>query len=300
MSSDSVVEREDVAVTEYKRDPYPPQGVDLDRPSVARVYDYYLGGEANWEIDRRFGEKALASFPFVRPAARANRQFLHRVVRHLARQGIRQFVDVGSGIPTMGPTHVAADGIRPDAHVVYVDNEPVAVAHSKVLLEESGDPLRHAAIHGDLRDPDGLWRKVAETGVIDLDQPVALLLIAVLHVQQLDEDGVDQTGAIVARYRKLLRPGSYLAISHGTSDGIPDDRAADMENFARMYDQSSTPVRWRPRAEIDALFGDLELVEPGITWTPLWHPEEQTPGSPAIEFVNPTDSVVWAGVGRKN
>lgn len=285
---------------EYQRDPYPPRGVDLDRPSVARVYDYYLGGDANWEIDRQFAEKALTAYPFVRPAARANRQFLHRVVRHLARAGIRQFVDIGSGIPTMGPTHVAADGISKDTRVVYVDNEPVAVAHSKVLLDEVGDGTRHAAIHGDLRDPDGLWHKVAETGVVDLDQPVALLLIAVLHVQQLDEDGVDQTGAIVARYRKLLHPGSYLAISHGSSDGVPADRAADMTKFAAMYDQSSTPVKWRPRAEIDALFGDLEMVEPGTTWTPLWHPEEQTPDSPAIEFDQPNDSVVWAGVGRKN
>ena len=284
---------------EYQRDPYPPQGVDLDRPSVARVYDYYLGGDANWEIDRQFGEKALTAYPFVRPAAKANRQFLHRVVRHLARAGIRQFVDVGSGIPTNGPTHVAADGISTDTRVVYVDNEPVAVAHSKVLLDEAGDPDRHAAIHGDLRDPDGLWHKVAETGVIDLEQPIALLLIAVLHVQQLDEEGVDQTGAIVARYRKLLRPGSYLAISHGSADGVPADRAADMAKFASMYDQSSTPVKWRPRAEIDAMFGDLELLAPGTTWTPLWHPEEQTPDSPAIEFSQPNDSVVWAGVGLK-
>lgn len=287
-------------MTEYQRDPYPPQGVDLDRPSVARVYDYYLGGTANWEIDRQFGDRALAAYPFVRPAAKANRQFLHRVVRYLARQGIRQFVDAGSGIPTMGPTHVAADGISRDCRVVYVDNEPVAVAHSRVLLDETGDPTRHAAIHGDLRDPDGLWTTIADTGVIDVGQPVALLLIAVLHVQQLDENGMDQTANIVARYRKLLRPGSYLAISHGCSDGVSADRAAEMIKFAAMYDKSATPVRWRPRAEIDALFGDLELVAPGATWTPLWHPEEQTPDSPAIDFADPSDSVVWAGVGRKN
>lgn len=281
-------------------DPYPPQGVDLDHPSVARVYDWYLGGSANWAIDREFGEKALAAFPFVRPAAKANRQFLHRVVRYLAERGIRQFVDVGSGIPTMGPTHEVADRVNPESAVVYVDNEPVAVAHSQVLLEQHGDPARHAAIHGDLRDPDGLWQKVADSGVIDLAEPIALLMLAVLHVQQLDPHGVDQTAATAARYRTLLSAGSYLVISHGTADGVPQQRASDMESFARMYDRSSTPVVWRPRAEIDALFGDLELVEPGTTWTPLWHPEESTDDTPVIEFASPDDSVVWAGVARKN
>lgn len=283
-----------------RSDPYAPREIDLERPSVARVYDYYLGGTSNWAIDREFGAKALAAFPFVRPAAKANRQFLHRVVRYLAKRGIRQFVDLGSGIPTMGPTHEVADRVNRESAVVYVDNEPVAVAHSRVLLERNGDPARHAAIQGDLRDPDGLWEKLAETGVIDLGEPLALLMLAVLHVQQLDAHGVDQTPGIVARYRALLTPGSYLAISHGSADGVPEHRATDMANFARMYEQSSTPVRWRPRAEIDALFGDLELVPPGTTWTPLWHPEESTEDSQMINFDSPDDSVVWAGVARKN
>ncbi|WAL67973.1 SAM-dependent methyltransferase [Amycolatopsis cynarae] len=290
----------DSETTDSRRDPYLPRDVDLEHPSVARVYDYYLGGTSNWAIDREFGAKALAAFPFVRPAAKANRQFLHRVVRYLAKSGIRQFVDLGSGIPTMGPTHVVADRVNPESAVVYVDNEPVAVAHSQVLLERDGDPARHAAINGDLRDPEGLWERIAETGVIDFSEPVALLMIAVLHVQQLDADGVDQTPDILARYRTLLTPGSYLAISHGSSDGVPGQRALDMANFARMYEQSSTPVRWRPRAEIDLLFGDLEMVPPGTTWTPLWHPEESTADSPVIDFDSPEDSVVWAGVARKN
>lgn len=287
--------------TEYEHDPYPPQGVDLDHPSVARVYDYYLGGTSNWAIDREFGERALAAYPFVRPAALANRQFLNRLVRYLAKAGVRQFVDVGAGIPTMGPTHVVADSVAPDSRVVYVDNEPVAVAHSQILLDENGDPSRHVAINGDLRDPDGLWEKVEATGVIDFDEPVALLLIAVLHVQQLDAQGVDQGPAIVARFRELLTPGSYLAISHGSSDGVSEDRARDMAAFAKMYDQSNTPVRWRPRHEIDELFGDLELVEPGTTWTPLWHPDEYVELAPGVEmeFDSPEDSVVWAGLARK-
>ena len=278
---------------------FPMEGVDLDHPNVARVYDYYLGGKANYAVDRVFAEKALASFPFVRPAARANRLFLHRAVRYLVKQGVRQFIDVGSGVPTMGSTHQVADELDTTTRVVYVDNEPVAVAHSQMLLEKEGDLDRHSVVQADLRDPDLLWRKVAGTGVIDLSQPVALLLIAVLHVTQPGPDGTDVGPAAVARYRELLTPGSYLVLSHGTADGVPESRAREMAEFGKMYDATATPVIWRPRADIETLFGDLELVEPGATWTPLWHPEENGANAPQIEFDSPNDSVVWAGVARK-
>ncbi|NIH79754.1 SAM-dependent methyltransferase [Amycolatopsis viridis] len=278
---------------------FPMEGVDLDHPNVARVYDYYLGGKANYAVDRVFAEKALAAFPFVRPAAKANRLFLHRAVRYLVKQGVRQFIDVGSGVPTMGSTHQVADELDDTTRVVYIDNEPVAVAHSQMLLEKGGDPGRHGVIQADLRDPDLLWRKVAETGVIDLTQPVALLLIAVLHVTQPGPDGTDVGPAAVARYRELLSPGSYLVLSHGTADGVPESRAREMAEFGKMYDATATPVIWRPRAEIEALFGDLEMVEPGATWTPLWHPEENGEHAPDVQFAEPNDSVVWAGVARK-
>jgi hypothetical protein len=137
--------------------------VDVDRPSVARVYDYYLGGTANHPVDREFGEKVLADFPLLKPIALANRLFLHRVVRHLGRRGVSQFVDIGSGVPTMGSTHQVAGEISPDSRVVYVDYEPTAVAHSRTLLESSGDPRRHAVLHADLREPDELWRQVVES-----------------------------------------------------------------------------------------------------------------------------------------
>jgi len=286
-------------VSQSRPETFSPEGVDLEHPNVARVYDYYLGGSANYAIDRVFAEKALKRYPFVRPAAMANRLFLHRVVRYLTRQGIRQFIDIGSGVPTMGSTHQIADEIVPDAKCVYIDNEAIAVAHSRILLEREEVTDKHAVLQADLREPDLLWSEAGETGVIDLEQPVALLLIAVLHVTQPGPDGRDMGPQAVARYRDLLPSGSYLVITHGTDDDVPEYRKREMAEFGEMYDKSATPVLWRPHAEIEEFFGDLPMVEPGATWTPLWHPEESGENAPEIEFDNPNESVVWAGVAHK-
>jgi hypothetical protein len=286
-------------VTDSVEDLFPPEGVDLERPNVARVYDWYLGGTANWAIDREFGERVLATFPLLRPIAIANRLFLHRVVRHLVRLGVRQFVDIGSGVPTMGNTHQVADELAPDSRVVYIDHEPVAVAHSQVLLERHGDPKRHAAINADLRNPDRLWQRVIETGVINLEEPIALLVIAVLHVQQPGPDGIDVGPLAIARYRELLPSGSFLAISHITDEGVPEDLADKLVELKAMYDTSSSPVIWRSQAEIRDLFGNFHLEPPGLVWTPDWRPEETGPNSPVIEFERPNEAVIWAGVGRK-
>jgi hypothetical protein len=281
-------------------EPLPPPGVDLERPSVARVYDFYLGGNANWAIDREFGKKVLSRFPLLRPIAKANRLFLHRAVRYLARQGVRQFIDIGSGVPTMGPTHEVADQLAPDSHVVYIDNEPVAVAHSQMLLEQHGDPKRHAAINADLRDPEGLWQQVRATGVIDVDQPVALLMIAVLHVRQIGPNGDDIGDAVLSRYRELVVPGSYLAISQLTMDGVTAEMDGHLADLKRMYDtSSSSQAIFRDRAGIEALFGDFEIVDPGVTWTPLWHPEESSPSAPSVTFAQANDSAILCGIGRK-
>ncbi|HEX5405690.1 MAG TPA: SAM-dependent methyltransferase [Pseudonocardiaceae bacterium] len=282
-------------------DPIAPPGVDLEHPSVARVYDFYLGGTANWAIDREFGKKVLSRFPLLRPIAKANRLFLHRAVRHLVRQGVRQFIDIGAGVPTMGNTHQVADQLAPNqSHVVYVDNEPVAVAHSEVLLDQYGDPQRHAAINADLRDPDELWRRVEATGVIDLRQPVALLLIAVLHFHQPGPNGEDLGTPAVARYRELMAPGSYLTISQLSPDGVPPAIEENLANLQRMYQQSgSSDAMFRDHDEILALFGDFEMIEPGLTWTPLWHPEEIGSIAPVISFSTPNESAIKAGVGRK-
>jgi S-adenosyl methyltransferase len=274
-------------------------GVDLDRPNVGRVYDYILGGTDHYAVDRAFAERVIARFPVIRPAAMANRVFLRRVVRHLVKRGIRQFVDVGSGVPTMGPTHEVADELRSGSKVVYVDNEPVAVAHGHILLERDGDPTRHAVVQADLRDPTDVVHKVAATGLIDWERPVALLLIAVLHVGQPGQDGDDVAPDVVAEYRRLLPSRSYLAISHATPDGVPEATAREMTEVGRMYDSTATPLLLRSRAEIESFFGDLELVEPGATWVPLWHPEENGPKAPQITFDNPNESMVWAGVAYK-
>lgn len=294
------MDEEDMTAGLVQDESLPLEGVDLQHPSVARVYDWYLGGNANWAIDREFGKRVVDEFPLIRSVAIANRLYLHRVVRHLVKRGVRQFVDIGSGVPTMGNTHAVADEVAGDSRVVYIDNEPVAVAHSKVLLEQVGDPDRHAAINADFRRPDQLWQRVIETGVIDLEEPVALLLIALLHVAQPGSDGTDVSPKAVARYRDLLPWGSYLAISHITDDGVPPELEGGLVNLKRMYDTSaSSNVIWRSKQEIRDLFGDFEIIEPGLCWTPEWHPEDSSPNSPSINFVTPNESAIWAGVGRK-
>ncbi len=282
---------------------FPPAGVDLSQPSIARIYDYYLGGDTNWEIDRQFADKLLKRFSILRPIARSNRLFLHRLVRHLTKQGIRQFVDLGSGVPTMGHAHEVADQVAPGkVRVVYVDHEPVAVAHSRSLLRQYGDEDRHTAIQADLRDPEGLWEKIGQTGVVDLNEPVALLMIAVLHIQQLPAPGSpvsDDLGPqLVATYRNMLTSGSYLAISHVTNDGVSSKSADMLTRIKTMYDSSGSPVIWRSRSQIEDLFGDFRLIDPGLTWTSLWHPEEATitDETPSLEA---DQSIVLAGAAKK-
>lgn len=264
------------------------------------MYDWYLGGTANWAVDREFGEKVVNDFPVVKPITRANRLFLHRMVRYLAKHGVRQFVDIGSGVPTMGNTHQVADSVAHDCRVVYVDNEPVAVAHSEVLLDQHGDPKRHAVVNADLRDTEKLWQRVADTGVVDLAQPVALLLVAVLHFRLRGEERDPQAERAVARYRELLAPGSYLAISHVTDDGVSAGNVTGLARLAELYEHTTNPVILRPKDEIGALFGDFRLLEPGMSWTAEWHPEETAADAPKITFDEPSDSMVWVGVAQKS
>jgi hypothetical protein len=224
--------------------------------------------------------------------------FVNRVVRHLARIGVRQFLDIGSGILSEGNTHQIADEISTDCRVVYVDNEPVAVAHAEVLLDEEGDPDRHAIVQHDLRCPDALWDEALATGILDLRRPIAVLMFSVLHVFQPGPDGNDIGARSVARYRELLPVGSYLGISHLTNDGVPRELAPKLAEFKELCDYwGGSRFYCRTHAEIKALLGDFELVPPGMVWTPQWHPEEPT--SRAVSFAAPNHSVVLAGVGRK-
>ncbi|MFI7672274.1 SAM-dependent methyltransferase [Actinophytocola sp. NPDC049390] len=285
-----------------------PEGVDVSRPSVARVYDYYLGGSANWAVDREFGDRVLRKFPLLRDVAIANRMFLNRLVRYLSKQGIRQFLDVGAGVPTAGNTHQIADemavasGRTPDTHVVYVDYEPIAVAHAEIVLDQEGNTDRHGVIKADLREPDDLWARAMATGLLDPDEPIALLLIAVLHVHQPGADGVTDIGPeSVARLRELLPAGSYLAMSHITDEGVPPEVGENLVELKRMYDTSSSSNGiWRAHRDVEAMLGDFEMVAPGWCWLPQWRPEESGPNAHSISFATPNHAVGWAGVGRKS
>ncbi|WP_199432833.1 SAM-dependent methyltransferase [Qaidamihabitans albus] len=272
-----------------------PEGVDLDRPNPARIYDWFLGGTANWAIDREFGAKAVEAFPMVRTMAKVGREFLGRGVHYLARQGITQFLDLGSGVPTVGNVHEVADSVNPDSRCVYVDNEPVAVAHSQVLLEREGDLDRHAVLHGDLRNPEDIWRRALATGILDPEQPIGLILVNVLYFVS-PEDGPHE---IVAKYRDLLPAGSYLLSSHMTDEGVPAEGESERAEVRRQYQQASSALHLRTRAEFTRFFDGFELVEPGVVWIPQWRPEERE--SPATrEYADePAASSALAGLGRK-
>jgi S-adenosyl methyltransferase len=284
----------------------PPVTVHIDTPSHARVYDYFLGGTTNWVVDREFGANVLDQYPLMRRLVLAHRLFLNRVVRHLMRRGIRQFLDVGSGVPAIGATHQVADeysavaGRPPRARVVYADNDPVAVAHGELLLDNYGDPSRQVMIEADIRDPVDLWQQAVDTELLDPTQPVGLLLVAILHLKQLDTAGHEMVPDAVTRLRGLLPTGSHVAISHVTDEDIPDEIRVSLDGLKRIYDASgSGDVRWRCRADIEALLGDLRPVDPGWISAIDWRPEATGPSAPAISFPPSSGAVIWAGVGEK-
>ncbi|WP_083661506.1 SAM-dependent methyltransferase [Actinophytocola xanthii] len=286
-------------------DGVPPAELELGRPAAPRVHDRWLGGSSNWSIDRELADRMVDDYPSLPDIALASRVFNNRAVRHLYRLGVRQFVDIGSGEPIPGCTHevvdefAAAEGRAPDARVVYVDRDAIVVAHTEVLLDRQGDQRRHAVVNADLRDPDGLWAAVLDTEQIDLDKPVALLLFAVLHHHQPGPDGDDVSARSVARFRELLPPGSFLALSHVTSEGVPAEVAAQLVTLARSFEEeSASNVVTRGRTEISALLDGFELLEPGWAWGPDWHPEETGPGVRPISLPTPGYSLLWAAVGR--
>ncbi len=278
------------------QDPEVPEGIDLERPNAARIYDWFLGGTANWAIDRQFGEKAVRTFPMIKTVARVGRDFLGRGVRYLARNGIDQFLDLGSGVPTVGNVHEVASSVNPNARCLYVDVEPVAVAHSQILLEREGVAGRHAVLHGDLRDPADIWKRALDTGVLDPNRPVGLIMVGVLYFLGPDEP-VAQT---IQRYLSLLPSGSYFLSSHLTSDGLAAMADAESrESIMEQYNRSSTPIHLRSRAEFTEFFTGLELVEPGIVWMPEWHPEEIESKATRKLANDPSFTGHICGLGRK-
>jgi hypothetical protein len=246
--------------------------VNTSVPNPARIYDYLLDGKDNFPADRDVAEQLLAIAPVARDVVEDNRAFLRRAVRHLAGEaGIRQFIDLGSGLPTQGNVHEIAQAVAPDARVVYVDNDPMVVTHSRALL--AGDNT--AAIRADLREPDVLLGHAELRELIDFDQPIALLLMAILHFFDDDEDPF----GIVARFRDVLPGGSYLAISHGTRD-IPErsdlSPAAMAEMGAkveRLYQLTTASLVTRTRAQVERFFAGFDLLDPGVVEIQLWRPD---------------------------
>jgi SAM-dependent methyltransferase len=267
-----------------ERPDWAPETIDIERPSAARIYDYWLGGSHNFAVDREVARQVTSQIPETPLIMQANRAFLHRAARFLVESGIRQFLDIGSGIPTLGNVHEVVQKAMPDARVVYVDIDPVAVAHSRHIL--AGNE-RVAVIQEDLRRPDRILAHAETNRLLDLDQPVALLLLAVLHFIPDDDDPY----GIVARLRDALAPGSYLAISHGTADHYSQEVA---QHGREQFRRTPTPFWSRSRAETARFFAGLDLVEPGIVYSPQWRPEH-----PDEVGDHPERAAAYVGVGRK-
>jgi hypothetical protein len=240
-----------------------PPEVDQTRPHPARMYDYMLGGKNHFEVDRVAAEVALQAAPAARAMVRENRSFLGRAVRQVAEAGIAQFLDIGTGLPGEGNTGEVARAVQPEARVVYVDYDPIVAVHSRALL--TGDESRTAVVLADVREPKTILEHPQVRDLLDFDQPIAVLMVALLHFVGHDEDAA----GIVATFRDALAPGSALVISHGTDGGRPDVSAAARKGWANAKSQ----VVVRDREEIAALFGDFELVEPGVVQLPLWRPD---------------------------
>jgi S-adenosyl methyltransferase len=263
--------------------------INTGAPNPARIYDYFLGGKDNFPADREVAEQVLAIAPVARDVVEDNRAFLARVVRFLTREaGIRQFIDLGSGLPTQGNVHEIAQVIAPDARVVYVDNDAMVVTHSRALL--AGDNT--LAIQADLREPDSILGHPEVRELIDFHQPIALLLMAILHFIPDDEEPL----GIVARFREGLPAGSYLAISHGTRDipVRPDMSAQKMAEMGakveQLYQLTTASLVTRTRAQVERFFDGWALLDPGLVEIQQWRPDDQSPRLPGG---------FYGGVGRK-
>ena len=260
--------------------------IDTSRPHPSRMYDYYIGGKNHFAADRELADAALAHWPSGRIGLRENRRFLGRVVRYLAREaGIRQFLDIGSGLPTTANVHEIAQGVDPSSRVVYVDNDPMVLAHARALLASSPEG-RTAYIQADLTSPADILSSPVVRSVIDFDQPVALMLVAVLHF--LGEE--DKPETVLKTLLDALPPGSYLAASHITAEHEPEGIAAGQ----RLYREAGIQMQIRDSDEFASLaFSGLELVPPGVVLVSEWRPESKAPRPTAAEVS------CYGGVARK-
>ena len=261
-------------------------GIDTSRPHPARTYDYMLGGKNHFAVDREAVDKNLANFPAVRTGPRENRAFLGRAVRYLvAEAGVRQFLDVGTGLPTTGNVHEVAQQIAPESRVVYVDNDPLVLAHARALLTSAPEG-RTAYIDADLRDPAAILSDPAVRETLDFGQPIALMLVAVLHF--LTEDA--ETAEIVATLLDALPSGSYFVATHATAEHTP----AAVDTAARASRASGIPFRFRDSGDFAQLaFAGLDLVPPGVVLVSEWHRKGDGP------FPTPAEVACYGGVARK-
>ncbi|MFD0785783.1 SAM-dependent methyltransferase [Micromonospora azadirachtae] len=262
----------------------PPSGVDASIPHSARVYDWWLGGKDNFAADRAMGAALIGAIPTLRTMAKENRRFVHRVARYLVGEaGIRQFVDIGTGIPTRPNLHEVAQAVAPETRVVYVDNDPIVLAHARALMISTAEG-RSEYIHADLREPEKILSDARLTETLDLDRPVALTLIAVLMLLRDSDDPAGKLRALM----DAVPSGSYLAITHPTGDFNP----AEMNAAVAAASQGGMTLVPRTREEVQRLFGDWELIEPGIAPVMAWRPEDGQPDDPHAAYY-------WAGLARK-
>lgn len=259
-----------------------PHGIDLSVPSVSRIYDYYLGGSHNFEVDREAGRRAIEAFPGLPKIMQANRAFMRRAVRYAVDRGVTQFLDIGSGIPTFGNVHEIARAAAPEARVVYVDHDPVAVAHSRAVL--AGDE-RTDIVAADLRAPHDILAADEVARLLDLRRPVALLLVAVLHFM---EDR-DEPWKAVAELRDALAPGSLLVLTHASTDGGPM-KPEEGEEVQGVYRRVGSPLLMRSKGDVAGFFDGFEMVEPGLVPISAWRPDADD---------DSLDCAGFAGVGRR-
>lgn len=261
-----------------------PAGIAVHTPNAARIYDYALGGKDNFAADRRTAEKVFAFAPEVRLSARENRAFLTRAVRFLAAEaGLRQFLDIGTGLPTQGNVHEVAQEVAPAARVVYVDYDPVVIVHNRELLSGVDNAT---TIQADLRGPHEILNHPKLQQLIDLDEPVAVLLIGILHFVTDDED----PAGIVARLCEAMAPGSYLALSHITGDEQPPEAVT---RLTQVFEQAAEPMVPRTYEQIRRFFDGFEFVDPGLVRISEWRPDQPS------TVQDPGRGWLFAGVGRK-
>jgi len=266
-------------------DPELPQDINTDVAHPARVYDYWLGGKDNFPADRALAEHIMEAIPTMRTMAAANRAFLSRAVRYLAEEaGIRQFLDIGTGIPTSPNVHEVAQAVTPDSRVVYVDNDPIVLAHARALLtsQEAGET---SFIGADLRQPKSILDHPTLTSTLDLSQPVAVMLVAVLmYFRDTDSPNPFE---MVATLLEAMPPGSYLAITHPTADF----NAEAMGGAVAAAERSGVTLVPRNQAETEEFFAGLDVVDPGVTPVLSWRPDKPPD--------DPRSAYYWAGIARK-